>query len=156
MSGISSVKRLETVLEDFLVRAAESELERIETGKAVETLSDISRDSLKGRFVNNRLGSWFARHTESLDKKHFSSDRLGAIGGYLRDIKTGLDPEDVESGKLIEEINRWKKAGAEDMAYLHLAGSLIYYLKLSGFKVDPYIKRLKELEKREQKIRNGD
>jgi hypothetical protein len=34
-----------------------------------------------------------------------------------------------------------------DRMYLHLAGSIIFYLKANGYKMEPYVKKLKELEK---------
>jgi hypothetical protein len=38
-----------------------------------------------------------------------------------------------------------------DQFYLHLAGSIIYFLKINGYKIDPYVKRLKNLEKGDKK-----
>ena len=35
-----------------------------------------------------------------------------------------------------------------DKMYQHLAASLIYFLKLEGYKVDPYIKRLRQLQEK--------
>ncbi len=34
-----------------------------------------------------------------------------------------------------------------DLMYLHLAASIIYFLKVTGYKIDPYVKRLKTIEK---------
>jgi hypothetical protein len=35
-----------------------------------------------------------------------------------------------------------------DPTFLHLAGSIIYYLRINGFKVTPFVRRLKEIEKK--------
>ncbi len=35
-----------------------------------------------------------------------------------------------------------------DNMYAHLAGSMIYYLKANGYKVEPFIKRLKDIEQK--------
>jgi len=42
----------------------------------------------------------------------------------------------------------------EDRMFIHLAGSIIYYLKANGYKVDPFVKRLKEIE--QKKLRETD
>jgi hypothetical protein len=38
-----------------------------------------------------------------------------------------------------------------DPIYMHMAGSIIYYLKNKGYKIEPYVRKLKFLEKGEQK-----
>lgn len=204
MSKLDSLIKLESLLENFLDRAADTELERVESGKSLELLGDIARDSLRGRFVSNRLGHWFARNKKHLEGNRFDGKALTTIGTYLQDIRTGLDVTDPETAKLTEEIDRWKKSGAKarkrivlrkgpeelensvtekflkgfalqvevfeyykdkkmhlltmledtlkaaeaktDPVYLHMAGSLIYFLKINGYKVDPYVKKLKTLE----------
>ena len=35
-----------------------------------------------------------------------------------------------------------------DSMYAHLAGSMIYYLKANGYKVEPFVKRLKDIEQK--------
>ena len=37
-------------------------------------------------------------------------------------------------------------AAKEDRMYVHLAGSIIYFLKMKGYRVEPFVKRLKEIE----------
>ncbi len=40
-----------------------------------------------------------------------------------------------------------KSADAKsDPMFLHLAGSIVYYLKINGYKIGPYVKRLKQIE----------
>lgn len=34
----------------------------------------------------------------------------------------------------------------DNRMFLHLAGSVVYYLKINGYKVGPFVKRLKEIE----------
>lgn len=51
-------------------------------------------------------------------------------------------------GHLLSVLDDVLKSAAakEGKKYLHLAGSIIYYLKINGYKVEPYVKKLKELE----------
>jgi hypothetical protein len=35
----------------------------------------------------------------------------------------------------------------EDPMYVHLAASIIYFMRMNGYKVGPFVKRLKEIEK---------
>jgi hypothetical protein len=39
----------------------------------------------------------------------------------------------------------------EDRMFIHLAGSIIYYLKANGYKVSPFAKRLKEIEQKKSR-----
>ncbi len=212
MSRVETLLKLETILEDFLDRAADAGLERVSAGKSIEALGTIANESLRGRFVSNRLGDWLAKNKVRLNENRFDANGLVTIGTYLQDIRTGLDEDDPETEKLQEEIDHWKEMGAKprkklvlhrgpeideanitekflkiaktqfelleyykdkkmhllsmlddtlkaaeaktDPAYLHLAGSLIYFLKINGYKVDPYVKKLKTLEHREQVAKN--
>lgn len=43
-------------------------------------------------------------------------------------------------------------AAKEDKMYLHLAGAIVYYLKISGYKIGPYAKRLREIELARQDV----
>lgn len=208
MSRLETLKKLETILENFLDKAVDMEKERLETIKAVEALSDINRESLRGRYVNNRLGDWFARHREPLAASRFSESELTTIGNLLSSIRSGLDAGDPETVKLADQIDHWRRKGvvpkrklilkmparegqpetddrlnrfldmlarqqkylgsgefdgihilsiledtlkaAEakvDPMYLHLAGSLVYFLKINGYKVAPFARRLREIEK---------
>ncbi len=214
MSKLNSLLRLESLLEDFLDRAADVELARADSGKSLESLGEIARESLRGRYIGNRLGDWFARNRTNLDSKRYDPANMTTIGNYLQDIKTGLDTADPESGKLLEEIDRWKKSGAvplkkitlrrgpetdqssiteeflrvaemesqaleyykdrkmhlltmlddtlkaaeakTDPAWLHLAGSMIFFLKMHGYKVDPYVKKLKVLEINRRTLKKDD
>lgn len=212
MSRVDTLLKLEANLESFLQRAADIQMEKVAAGKSIETLGEIAQESLRGRFVSNRLGDWLAKNKPKLNDNRFDSRGLITIGNYLQDIQTGLDEDDPETGKLREEIDRWKKQGAKpqrklvlrrgaeidensvtekflkiaktqfelieyykekkmhllsmlddtlkaaeaktDPAYLHLAGSLIYFLKINGYKVDPYVKKLKAVENARQGIKN--
>jgi len=208
VSRIETLLKLETILEDFLDRAADAGLESVSAGKSIEALGAIASESLRGRFVSNRLGDWLAKNKTRLNGNRFDSRGLTAIGNFLQDIRTGLDEDDPETEKLREEIDYWKQRGAKprktlvlhrgpeindddvtekflkiartqfelleyykdkkmhlltmlddslkaaeaktDPAYLHLAGSLIYFLKINGYKVDPYVKKLKTLENKDR------
>ena len=205
MSRLESLKKLEIVLENFLVRAVDLETKRLETMSGIDALDEIARQSLKGRLVSNQLGNWFARHNEFLLPDRLKDSEISMIANLLSEIKTGLDSSDPESRKLADEIERWKDKGIapkrklilkmkpsseapsvterfaeflrkekelleleeyneehllsilddvmksaeakEDRMFIHLAGSIIYFLRMNGYKVTPYVKRLKQIEK---------
>jgi len=46
---------------------------------------------------------------------------------------------------LLDDVLKSAEA-KEDPMFIHLAGSIIYYLKMRGYKVGPFVKRLKEIE----------
>lgn len=191
-------------MESFLTRIVAAQSRQVEFSNGLDTLNEITRDSLKGRYINSRLGNWFSRNSNMLEDERLNESEVSAIAGMLGEIKTGLDASDPESKKLSEEIDRWhekksfpgrklilkmkiseegpgisekfaellnKEAGyfangldnkkhllsllddvlksaeaKEDTMYIHLAGSIIYFLKMRGYKVGPFVKRLKEIE----------
>ena len=47
----------------------------------------------------------------------------------------------------LDELLKYAEAKTDPM-YLHLAGSLIYFLKIEGFRMAPYAERLRRIEKR--------
>jgi len=184
---------------------ARLETEQIETLSSINVLDDIARDSLKGRYVNNRLGSWMAKNRVLVTEGRFRKTSISAVGNLLNDIKSGLDRTDPESKKLFDEIDSWFSKGVvpgrrvvlsrppeiseqdltdqylelikneveqityykeqgdhilsmlddilksasvkTDPLYLHMAGSIIYFLKNKGYKIEPYVKKLRFLEK---------
>ncbi len=202
---LESLKRLESVLENFLGRAVELEINNLNTVSRIDSLDEIARLSLKGRLVNQQLGNWFARNRDYLDSDRLKETEVETIANLLSEIKKGLDSSDPESRKLADEIERWKEKGVvpkrklilkmkspaggmsitekfadylgrekvlleqeeysqehllsilddilksaeakEDHIYIHLAGSIIYFLRMNGYKVSPYVKRLKQIEK---------
>nr|MBN2278606.1 hypothetical protein [candidate division Zixibacteria bacterium] len=214
MSRLESLKELEATLEHFLSGITETESESLENFKRIDTLDGIARESLRGQFVANQLGNWFATNRDLLESGRVQESRLNAIANLLGDIRSGLDDSDPESQKLAHEIDEWRQKGVVpkrklvlkfkpkqgeinlvekyttllaketefldsgefegqhllsslddilksaaakddgDMFYLHLAGSIIYYLKINGYKVTPYAKRLKEIEKRRMGLIN--
>lgn len=205
MSRLNTLKRLESTLQRFLTTMAGMEAEQIETLSSINILDDIARDSLKGRYVNNRLGSWMAKNRVLVSEGRFRKTSISAVGNLLNDIKSGLDRTDPESKKLFDEIDSWfskgvvpgrrvvlsrppeiseqdltdqylelikneveqityykeqgdhilsmlddilKSASAKtDPLYLHMAGSIIYFLKNKGYKIEPYVRKLRFLEK---------
>jgi hypothetical protein len=202
---LQTLKKLEQTLERFLVGYADLENDQIGLLKGIETLDDITRDSLRGRSINNRLGNWFARHRDFLSTDRLKESQAAAIGNLLSEIKSGLDSNDPESQKLSDEIDQWRQKGIvpkrklilklksgqsepnmmadfldylrrelayldmehsdsnhlltllddvlksaeakEDNIYIHLAASIIYFLRMKGYKTGPFVKRLKEIEK---------
>ncbi len=202
---IESLKRLEAILENFLGRAVELEINNLNNISRIDSLDEIARQSLKGRLVNQQLGNWFARNRDYLDSERLKETEVETIANLLSEIKKGLDSSDPESRKLADEIERWKDKGIvpkrklilkmkpavggmsitekfadylgrekeileqeeysqehllsilddilksaeakEDHIFIHLAGSIIYFLRMNGYKVSPYVKRLKQIEK---------
>lgn len=206
MSRLTTLKELEAKLEGFLEGASAVHEEKLNRFESVHTLEQIAIDSLRGRFVNNRLGHWLDKNRLPLDDKKFDSEEITQIANFLDDIKKGLDPTDTDSQDLTREIEglrekgvvpkrkfvltiRRKPEGGEllqkfkdvlalekellesgefendhmlsilddvlksaefktDSMYMHLAGSMIYFLKMNGYKVTPFVKRLKEIEEK--------
>ena len=204
MSQLQTLKRLETTLEQFLTSVARLESEQIEALGSINVLDDIARDSLKGRYINNRLGDWMAKNRMMVNEGRLKKTAISEVGNLLSDIKSGLDITDPEAKKLSDEIGNWfskrivpgrrlvlsrppeipdteladkfsdliKRESEEvayhlqkgdhilsmlddilksaetkiDPLYLHLAGSIIFFLKNSGYKIEPYVRRLKSLE----------
>ncbi len=209
MSRLNTLKKLESNLKHLLTSVARLETDQIETLNSINVLDDIARDSLKGRYVNNRLGSWMAKNRVLVDEGRLKKTAISAVGNLLSDIKNGLDKTDPESKKLFDEIDSWFTKGVvpgrrvvlsrppeisesdlteqyyelfkketeqltyykehgdhilsmlddilknaevkNDPIYLHMAGSIIYYLKNKGYKIDPYVRKLRFLEKGEKK-----
>ncbi|SYZ74503.1 hypothetical protein TRIP_C90131 [Candidatus Zixiibacteriota bacterium] len=204
MARLETLKKLETTLENFLRQAVEAETARLEHFQSIDTLDDIARDSMKGRFINNRLGNWFARNKGLLDIKDMKEFEISSIANLLNEIQSGMDRSDTETDKLADEIEHWKEQGIvpkrrlilkgkaesdqpnitekflemlkkeaefleyepnkgehlltilddvlksaeakEDPMYIHLAASMIYFMRMNGYKVGPFVKRLKEIE----------
>jgi hypothetical protein len=204
MTRLETLEKLEATLEGFLSRIVDANRDRLTLAKAIGSLDDIARDSLRGRRVNSRLGAWFAKNSSLMEDGNVAGSNIETISNLLGKIETGLDNADPESKKLAEEINRWRAKGTipgrklilktrsgdgsigiadkyrellnkeaeyfgeihdgkrhllsilddvlksanakEDLMYIHLAGSIIYYLKMKGYKVGPFVKRLKEIE----------
>ncbi len=205
MSRLETLKKLESTLESFISRAVSAEASRLDTARSLDTLDEIARESLRGRYINNRLARWMSESRKFLDNGRFNGDILSRIGSLFADIQSGLDMADPESRKLHGEIEGWKMAGAVpkrklvlkapatapssdlldlylqylkneyeyvanekerqghiltilddvlksaeakiDPMYIHLAGSLIYFMKNRGYKVTPFVKRLKDIER---------
>jgi len=206
VTRLEVLKQLESKLERFLAGVVEIESEQIENFRRIDSLDEIARESLRGRFVANQLGNWFATNKNLLESGRLGESRMDNIANMLGDIRSGLDDSDPESSKLAKEIDEWRQKGVvpkrklvlkfkpkqgetnlvekfsallaketeyldsgefegdhllsalddilksaeakEDAMYLHLAGTIIYYLKINGYKVTPYARRLKEIENR--------
>lgn len=204
MSRHEVLKKLEATLENFLSEAVEPEKKTVDGTRTVETLDEIAGSSLRGRYVNNQLSSWFSKNGRLLESRSLNEDDITKIANFLGNIRTGLDDSDPESKELSEKIDDWRERGVvpkrrlilklkrkttdknllkefmeilsresqyinsgefEDMhllsalddilksaelkadpMYAHLAGSMIYYLKSNGYKVEPFVKRLKDVE----------
>jgi len=65
----------------------------------------------------------------------------------------------IEEGRHILSIldDVLKSAAVKiDQMYFHLAASIIFYLKTAGYKTEPYVRRLKELEQRKIGVTDAD
>jgi hypothetical protein len=69
--------------------------------------------------------------------------------GLLKQEKDYLDFEQKSSDHLLTILDDVLKSAdaKEDTMFIHLAGSIIYFLKMNGYKVEPFVKRLKEIER---------
>jgi len=67
----------------------------------------------------------------------------------LKQESEHLEFEQKGSAHLISILDDILKSAEakEDRMFMHLAGSVIYYLKINGYKVGPFVRRLKEIEK---------
>ncbi len=204
MNRLEVLKKLETILEQFIAGVLKSETTRIAAHKSIDALDDIARDSLRGRRIHARLGNWLARSDIAHKKDRLTEPDISRIGNLFREIQSGLDRSDPEAEKLDNEIRRWRESGVvpkrklvlkmqtpvpsintaanfselmkkesayladesernphllsilddalksaaakNDKMYLHLAGAIVYFLKINGYKVGPYAKRLREIE----------
>jgi len=111
LNRLKTLKRLESTLQHLLTSVARLETKQIETLNSINVLDDIARDSLKGRYVNNRLGSWMAQNRVLVDEGRLKKTAISAVGNILSDIKNGLDTTDPESKKLFDEIDGWFTKG---------------------------------------------
>ncbi len=206
MSRHQVLKKLESTLESFLNQAVRAEKESIQKNRTIETLDEITGESLRGRYISNQLANWFSRNSQLLESKSLNESDITRVANLLGSIKSGLDDFDPESKELSEKIDDWRsrgvvpkrrlilrlkpKAGEKNLLkeflnllakesryvnsgefenmhllsalddilksaefktddmFVHLAGSMIYYLKANGYKVDPFVKRLKEIEQK--------
>jgi hypothetical protein len=204
LSRYEVLKKLESTLETFLQEAVSPEKMLVDGTRTLATLDEITEDSLRGRYVNNRLSNWFSKNGRLLESGSLNEADMTRVANFLGSIKTGLDDSDPESKKLSEKIDDWRDRGVvpkrklilklkpkttdknllkefmnllakesqyinsgefedmhllsalddilksaelkDDRMYIHLAGTMIYYLKSNGYKVDPFVKRLKDIE----------
>ena len=74
---------------------------------------------------------------------------LGKFIDFLSREEKHLDSGEFEGRHLLQILDDVLKSAAakEDTMFIHLAGSLIYYLKMNGYKMTPFVKRLREIEK---------
>jgi hypothetical protein len=214
LTRLQVLKKLAANLESFLERAAEAEKGPFDVLTRIDSLDDIARDSLRGKYITNRLGNWFARNKDLPQSRLASDTDLTSIANILGEIKGGLDTTDPESRKLSEEIDHWREKGVvpkrklilklkpesdeqnmvkeftdllsseykyvgsgefegrhllsvlddvlksadakENPMFLHLAGSIIYYLKAKGYKIGPFARRLKEIEREKSSAADVD
>jgi len=75
------------------------------------------------------------------------AEKIGEILRLEQEHFVNAYPPDEHALTRLDDILK-SAAVRGDLLYLHLAGSLIYYFKLSGYKVEPYVKRLREIEDR--------
>jgi len=83
-----------------------------------------------------------------MKRKPMEDNFLAKYIDFLTRETKHLDSGEFEGQHLLSILDDVLKSAAakEDTMYLHLAGSLIYYLKMNGYKVSPFAKRLREIE----------
>ncbi len=210
MSYLSTLERLESVLESFLERATAARGQRLEVLDGINGLDDIARSAQQGQSIVDPLGDWFADHQRWLSRDWLRPQDFNRISRILAEISGEMrqSVDDSPSAcKIHSELDRWTeqirqasqrlvlKRGPEataparsrttatfdgllarlqvlcrsyatdekhlmsildkalqeasvrhDKDALLLSGFVIYYLKLNGYKVEPYVQRLKQAE----------
>ena len=83
-----------------------------------------------------------------MKRKPSEDDFLTKYIDFLKRETGHLDSGEFTGQHLLSILDDVLKSAAakEDTMYLHLAGSMIYFLKMNGYKVTPFAKRLKEIE----------
>jgi hypothetical protein len=75
-------------------------------------------------------------------------DLLGQLTGYLSRGVEHLESGEFEGRHLLTILDDVLKSAAakEDKMYIHLAGAMIYFMKMNGYKIGPFVRRLREIE----------
>lgn len=92
-----------------------------------------------------------------MSKKAPDEDFLGKFMDFMGREKELFDSGEFEGRHLLSILDDVLKSAEakEDTMFLHLAGSMIYFLKMNGYKVTPFAKRLKEIENIRLRGRNA-
>lgn len=80
--------------------------------------------------------------------KASESDPVDGFMAVLARESDHLNSGEFEGRYLLSILNDVLKSAEakEDKMFIHLAGSIIYYLKMKGYKVAPFVGRLKKIE----------
>lgn len=113
----------------------------------------IGRDDADGRKVNDEIKEWLKVMGNGMMKLTIKSP---VSQGSLMDNYCALvKRENDEFQMLLERSDHLlgclddllKSAEAKtDTMYQHMAASIIYYLRLEGYKIEPYIERLRKIK----------
>jgi hypothetical protein len=76
-------------------------------------------------------------------------DLLSELTGFLTRGVQHLESGEYEGRHVLSILDDILKSAdaKEDRMYVHLAGAMIYFLKINGYKVSPFVRRLKEIER---------
>jgi hypothetical protein len=210
VSRVETLRRLETVLTDFIDRAVTLKESRLSVLSGLNRLDDIRRGFEEGDDLSDEIGTWFADHRTWLEDDRIRPADQSRINTALGDIQREIRASQVDSPatqKIMSEIRHWLETarpgqdaltlrrgpevaeGAEGDTIqpfadtlerlqklfadssgrkehllsvldenlksatlqggrepLLLSALLIYYLKQHGYKVEPYLRRLKDAE----------
>lgn len=114
MSRVETLKRLESLIEDFLDRATALKDERLTVLGGINRLDDLARASTNGIDVSDQVAEWFADRKvwpdggllRDTDRARIS-DMLGHISREIKET-TGDSPA---GQKVNEIITRWLESG---------------------------------------------
>lgn len=114
----------------------------------------IGRDDLEGIKISDEIRQWLrVLGNGSIKLTVKSAVNQGSLSDNYRAL---LKREHDEMEMLFERSDHLlgvlddllKSAEAKpDLMYQHMAASIIYYLRLDGYKIDPYIERLRKIKK---------
>lgn len=113
MSRPKMLRKLESILESFLDRAADLKSKEATVPGGIDRLDDIACSFLEGDDRLDDLGNWFAEHAEWTQPETISAKDRGVITEILGEIRRELRVNEESSpavAKIAGEIDRWNKA----------------------------------------------
>jgi hypothetical protein len=116
VSRIDTLKSLEVVLESFLERAVSLKAGRLNVLDGINRLDDIARSkdeagTLQQTDLSDRIGEWFAQHSQWMEDatlRPADRNRIGQIlGGIRQEFESSKQPTPATE-KIRVEIGRWQ------------------------------------------------
>jgi hypothetical protein len=116
----------------------------------------LDTDDPEGKKLSDEINSWQAKGIVPRRKLVLSrgseksdSDITGDFASIIEQQQKEFEYYRDNGSHLLTILNGVLKAAEakNNKMYLHMAGSIIYYLRINGYKVDPYVRKLRALEK---------